>query len=1758
MLHLKTLRMISMVAGAFLLTTVVAKAITWTGTKPNCELPGGDRSACGDNISWRDARNWSPEIVPGPGASADIPADKSVEVTPPGAAPVYTEVANLNLAGHLGFGALTVTGTMNWSGARMSSFLTLPAGATLNISGPNVKSFQGGIDNSGTINWLGGGNLHNNTYLSNPVITNRPSGVFNIASTDSPFGSGGQYVHFGNQGTIRKTVLGTTDFDTYADLPNTGTIDVQSGILQMYDVGLNTGTRIIGAGVTRFVTGGLGSGTPVIEGIVELAAGFGAGPSTFTGTGITYWTGGGCGGPGLTIAQGHRMIIADPVSGPTGKGIYQTTLTNKGTVIFDSAGTMPGDGGLLFDNQVGAVLEIRGTGSWGHAGGNPSMLNSGTLRKTGATAADLGGYYYTNAGTEIVEGGTIRHRTYTQTGGATVLAGGTLINGLDIQSGSLSGFGTVDGGVSLNGALNPGAQTGGPSGILNITGDLNMGTSASLNSDIGGITAGTQFDQVRVTGRANVAGTLNVRLINNYAPAPGAVFPVLTAGSLGGTFSQMNTPAGVDPVLESNRVVVRRVQSVPLPVGLIAWYRGEGNSLDQTGQNPATARNITYVNGKVGRAFNFNGTTSSLQVSDSATLHPTSFTIEGWFNLNTRSGVQMLVSKPLGTVAGNSFALYYNEGTLRFYIADNAAGSEINASYPAAAGTWHHVAATFNNSANTQTIFVDGAQVATGTTTITPAYDTSPVLIGYEIDYGQASYYFPGKMDELAFFNRALTATEIGAIANAGSAGMQDPNAPTITSFTPTSGMVGTSVIITGTRLTGGSVFFNGVRATVNTNLSSATRLVVTVPTGATTGTIRIVTATGTATSIANFTVTPTPNPAIVTNTNDSGAGSLRAAIVQANIRPGTTIRFNIPASRLSGGVVTISPDTALPAIRANGTRIDGTTQTAFSGNTNAAGPEVVIKGDGLGAGSAEGYGLVIGASNCLVKGLIINGFAENGVSIGGNYNQIEGCYIGTGPAGTIAARNFIGISVSGDFNVIGGTTAAARNVISGNQIAGIRIDGATTNSVLGNYIGTNAAGTAAIPNGIGVDINAGTSNVIGGVTAGTRNIISGNRDKGIQISNITSVRNVVAGNTIGLNAAGTGSLGNAAGVVIFNGKNNTIGGELPLARNVISGNIGAGVAIGTAASGNLVLRNYIGTNVAGTAAIGNGEGVSITGAAKANSIGNRATVGSTNGTGNVISGNTGAGVSITGVGTDGNIVIDNFIGTNNSGTTTVANRGHGVAISGGAKANRIGQGSSGFSNLISGNGQSGVVIVGAGTDSNLVLNNYIGLNRAGGIRLGNSQYGVSISGGARLNRIGLIRDGGQDAGNVIAGSGLAGVRIAGIGTNNNDVQNNFIGTNNFGTLAVANTTGVLISEGARNNLIGGVSTETDKAGNVISGNSAVGVEITGIGTSGNFVRANRIGLIYGRGIALPNGTGVILANGASSNLIGFDVTTLGTGTGLRNLIGGNRGDGIEVRGNSTGNRIHGNNIDLNGGLGIDLVGGTEDANGVTGNDLRDGDTGANALQNHPTISSVTVTPVTGTTRYRFVANLALNSTPNRRFLVAIHHSPGLDRSGHGEGTYLGAIVVTTNAAGDVSTRISNEFPVSLAGQYISALATDLATFNTSEFGRAVRAVAGTSSSSVASALSSATASAASSSVQLRFQRALNAESAGDVSRYAVSVNGKVADVETAAYDAGTHTVTLALSEGSIGAGDVVAVQWGDLLDDHDATVSGQTNVRAN
>jgi hypothetical protein len=479
---------------------------------------------------------------------------------------------------------------------------------------------------------------------------------------------------------------------------------------------------------------------------------------------------------------------------------------------------------------------------------------------------------------------------------------------------------------------------------------------------------------------------------------------------------------------------------------------------------------------------------------------------------------------------------------------------------------------------------------------------------------------------------------------------------------------------------------------------------------------------------------------------------------------------------------------------------------------------------------------------------------------------------------------------------------------------------------------------------------------------------------------------------------------------------------------------------------GNTVQGNYVGTNSSGTADFGNG----------ASGIGMQTpnnTIGGTSATQrNLVSGNQGTGIAITGSGASDNIIEGNFIGTDASGTYSIGNSADGILVTN-SPNNTIG-GTTGVTpegdctgacNLTSGNGANGIGIWQSSASGNTVVGNYAGINLHGTSPLPNGDIGFEAQ-DAPNNRVGGTTP--QER-NIFSGNLGAGVSLTGSSATGNVVEGNYIGPDVSGQVGMGNhKMGVNIgspdgsSNNAHNNTIGGTSGTTPSGSctgtcNVISSNAWNGVYISGSTGGSNQIIGNHIGVSVSGGISIGNvldGVGII---DSPSNGIG------GPSTSARNIISANGANGVVVIGNSSGsNRVEGNfigeavnggsqpnhvngisiaggittavlgnNVDTNGRMGIDLG----NNNFVTPNDPGDPDGGANGTQNFPVLSFAIP--------YGSSENIAgsLNSLGNTSFRIEFFQSgsAGCDPSGYGEGhDYLGATNVTTNALGNASFNV--------------------------------------------------------------------------------------------------------------------------------------------
>jgi hypothetical protein len=268
-----------------------------------------------------------------------------------------------------------------------------------------------------------------------------------------------------------------------------------------------------------------------------------------------------------------------------------------------------------------------------------------------------------------------------------------------------------------------------------------------------------------------------------------------------------------------------------------------------------------------------------------------------------------------------------------------------------------------------------------------------------------------------------------------------------------------------------------------------------------------------------------------------------------------------------------------LPAVL-KPTTIDGTTQPGYAGT-----PIIEIA-------NFSGAGLKFQGGSSTVRGILVRGL-NVGISLESSNNVVEACYVGTDLSGTVAAGNGTGISVQagGNGNRVGSSTAGLGNLVSGNT-TGIALVNNADNVIVGNLIGTTKDGTLALGNSEGILATLTTNMVIGGSGAGEGNVISGSAGDGIHLTNGSGAR--IQGNRIGTNAAGTEALSNDVGIETGTHTGLVIGGNFNAGEgNLISGN--AHEALLVSSVGTVVKGNTIGLDVTGQLLLGNGTGIKLT-----------------------------------------------------------------------------------------------------------------------------------------------------------------------------------------------------------------------------------------------------------------------------------------------------------------------------------------------------------------------------------------------------------------------------------------------------------------------------------------------------------------------------------------------------------------------------------
>ncbi len=1100
----------------------------------------------------------------------------NVSMTNAGTIQVQSGTLNPSILGSTG--AIVLTGnlvidsdTVTLSGASdvSGTGLLQVAGGTLTLDNvdtiANFELTSGTLDGTGTLNvgtasWSGG-------TMSGLGITNVP-GSATLTISGPTAKSLQRTLNIAIGGTVSITGGGTINLSTGSSISNAGLIDITVGVI-FNDAGsagdiTNSGTfNVNSAGpvqLTGVTLGGSGTIALGTSSFLSVADGTQAGPITLGTSAVfsipsstyTFANGTSISGTGtVNIAGGQLDVTATSLNIPI-LNLSVGTLGGTGIVNITGnsgwlGGTMSGSGTT---NVVsGGLLNIQGSGGKAIATRTLSTSGAGTIQVSGTGTINVSsGASINNAGTLQINADNIFNN-----GGAA----GAITNTGTITKSAATGT-TFFTGVPL---VNNGGTIEILDGIINAGGGFSQ-SSGTFRVRLNGTVPGAQHGQLIASGTPSLAGTLDVTLNGPYQPIGGDLFRVLNATAHTGDFSVYNLP----PLANS-----RTWGSMYDATGLVLKVNGTTDL--------SIAKSAPFNNVATGGAIPY-----SLVVTNNGP--------------DSADGVVVTDTLPAGHtgISANGTGWTCNVVSLTVTCNANAALS---------LGTAPTI--TINSTApTTPQTFTNTASVSTITNDSNNTNDSANWMI--TVDANQADIN--------------LTATGPGSSVPTGNNFQFDfliknlgPQTATSVTF---SAPIPPALTYNSAAPDAGSCNFSANTVTCNVgNLVNGGQVHVIVDlTGNTTGT-HTVTATASATEgdpipSSNSTaasVTIAGSSLIVTNTNDSGPGSLRQALLDTSTACNTlpcTIAFNIGA-----GPFVITPASALPAVSTQ-ILVDATTQPGYAGT-----PIVRLSGQGL----------QLSGTGAAVKGLSITN-ATYAIDISGNSNTIESNYLGLDLSGNVAA-NTTGVRVTGSSNTIGGTTAAQRNIISGNTDSGVILTTSANNNVVaGNYIGTDPSGSSARPNDRGVQILDGSdNNTIGGATTAHRNLISGNTTYGIYIEGSAPAaspdNNSIQNNWIGLDVSGTTILSNASANV-----------------KLI----------------NYALGNHVGTNGAGNVIAGSNFGVIV------------------NADGNYVYGNT-IGLASDGVtpaaNTTGGIFINaanTFVGSMTAGEENViaSNGGYGIGVGGG------------------------------------------------------------------------------------------------------------------------------------------------------------------------------------------------------------------------------------------------------------------------------------------------------------------------------------------------------------------------------------------------------------------------------------------------------------------------------------------------------------
>ena len=580
----------------------------------------------GGSGDWFAASSWSPSGIPGAVDTARVTTGSPVLSRDTSVARFEFSGDSFDGDGNLTVSHTMAwsDGRINGRNFAETAALTISPGATLRISGDTDKGLRGrDIVNDGTILWEGAGNL---VVQWPTTIQNRADATFDIRN-DAQITRTNGTLDLINEGTLLKSQgTGTTAFFyPFGRLDNDGTIRVETGMLLLsngissfsasgdgaFEVSAGavlrfnnssyaygSGASVSGAGTLRVTSGTTTLGSAAMTGptqiqggtlrlsnantaselaAVEVSSGGLGGEAETNINGLVTWTGGSLGIRGLDGVL--NLLGGVEASGADAKRFAGGTFVSP-TSFRWIEGPLDVNTGGTFRNLAGATFSIESDDAWTRSNGFITVVNEGTIVKAGTdgqTTISLPFAPFNNDGEIRVESGTLLLSIGSSGGNSTDTGLYRVFEGASLRFGgpggatrtfttdaSIEGTGTVElgGTIRFSGTIRPGASPG----TLAVTGDLPaLQSDGVLDIEMGGAIAGTDFDQLVVSGAATLGGVLRVTLTDGFTPSLGDRFQILAAaGGATGAFDQLDLPAGVEAFVEASETGAELVIGTPV------------------------------------------------------------------------------------------------------------------------------------------------------------------------------------------------------------------------------------------------------------------------------------------------------------------------------------------------------------------------------------------------------------------------------------------------------------------------------------------------------------------------------------------------------------------------------------------------------------------------------------------------------------------------------------------------------------------------------------------------------------------------------------------------------------------------------------------------------------------------------------------------------------------------------------------------------------------------------------------------------------------------------------------------------------------------------------------------------------------------------------------------------------------------------------------------------------------------------------------